>query len=103
MYMVADDAEIHVEKADLIARLKIEMGYSDEEAERVVDAMMESITESLSKGDKINLPGIGTMAVVERSVRKGEDQSMGRDIKFSPGKRLKDALTSLDFITKGLE
>lgn len=101
--MVADDTEIQVEKADLIERLKAEMGYSDEEAERVVDAMMESITESLSKGDKINLPGIGTMAVVERGVRKGEDQSTGRDIKFSAGKRLKDALTSLDFITKGLE
>jgi DNA-binding protein HU-beta len=103
MYMVADDAEIHVEKADLIERIKAEMGYSEEEAERVVDAMMESITESLSKGDKINLPGIGTMAVIERTLRKGEDHSTGREIKFSPGKRLKDALTSLDFITKGLE
>jgi DNA-binding protein HU-beta len=101
--MVADNTEIHVEKADLIERLKAEMGYSEEEAERVVDAMMESITESLSKGDKINLPGIGTMAVVERAPRKGEDPHPGRDIKFSPGKRLKDALTSLDFITKGLE
>jgi DNA-binding protein HU-beta len=101
--MVADNTEIHVEKADLIERLKAEMGYSEDEAERVVDAMMESITESLSKGDKINLPGIGTMAVVERAPRKGEDPHPGRDIKFSPGKRLKDALTSLDFITKGLE
>ena len=101
--MVADNAEIQVEKADLIKRLRAEMGYSEEEAERVVDAMMESITESLSRGDKINLPGIGTMAVVERSPRKGEDPQPGRDIKFSPGKRLKDALTSLDFITKGLE
>jgi|GEM_PF-1576173 len=101
--MVASNAEIRVEKSELIERLKAEMGYSEEEAAKVVDAMLESITESLSMGDKINLPGIGTMAVVERVARKGEDPHPGRDIKFSPGKRLKDALTSLDFITKGLE
>jgi DNA-binding protein HU-beta len=103
MFMVASNAEIRVEKSELIKRLKAEMGYSEEEATRVVDAMLESITESLSKGDKIHLPGIGTMAVVERASRKGEDPHAGRDIKFSPGKRLKDALTSLDFITKSLE
>jgi DNA-binding protein HU-beta len=101
--MAPDNAEVHVEKAELIERLKAEMGYSEEEAARVVDAMMESITESLQKGDKINLPGIGTMAVVERAVRKGEEGHADREIKFSPGKRLKDALTALDFITKGLE
>ncbi len=101
--MVADNAEVHVKKADLIERLKIEMGYSENEAAKVVDAMMESITESLSRGDKINLPGIGTMAVVERTLRKGEDHHADRDIKFSPGKRLKDVITALDFITKDLE
>lgn len=101
--MVASNSEIRVEKSELIERLKAEMGYSEEEAARVVDAMLESITESLSKGDKINLPGIGTMAVVEHPPRKGEDPHPGREIKFSPGKRLKDALTSLDFITKSLE
>ena len=98
-------------RTELIERLKVEMGYSEEEAARVVDAMMESMTESLSRGDKITLPGIGTMAVVDRAPRKAVDPETGeemdlpvrRGIKFSPGKRLKDALTSLDFITKGLE
>ena len=100
-----------MERTDLIERLKTEMGYSEEEAARVVDAMLESMTESLSRGDKITLPGIGTMAVVDRASRKGVDPQTGaemnlpaeREIKFSPGKRLKDALLSLDFITKSLE
>lgn len=98
-----------MEKAELITRLKAEMGYSDEEATRVVEAMIESLTETLSRGDKITLPGIGTMAVVDRLPRKfahdADEQNVPavRDIKFSPGKRLKDALTSLDFITKSLE
>jgi DNA-binding protein HU-beta len=100
-----------MDKNDLIMRLKSEMGYSEDEASRVVDAMMESMTETLGRGDKITLPGIGTMAVVDRAPRRAIDPQTGeetdlpveRDIKFSPGKRLKDALMSLDFITKGLE
>jgi DNA-binding protein HU-beta len=97
-------------RSEFIERLTSKMGYSEEEAARVVDAMMESMTESLSRGDKITLPGIGTMAVVERASRRQADPETDADtdrvvkgIKFSPGKRLKDALTSLDFITKGLE
>ncbi len=105
------NVEVHMDKTDLIERLKSEMGYSEEEASRVVDAMMESLTESLSHGDKITLPGIGSMAVVDRAHRKGIDPQTGeamdmpaeREIRFSPGKRLKDALMSLDFITKSLE
>jgi DNA-binding protein HU-beta len=100
-----------MDKRDLVERLKAEMGYSEDEAVRVVDAMMESLTESLSKGNKITLPGIGTMEVVDRTPRKAVDPQTGeelnlpveKDIKFSPGKRLKDALLSLDFITKGME
>lgn len=100
-----------MDKTDLIMRLKSEMGYSEDEASRVVDAMMESMTETLSRGDKITLPGVGTMAVVDRAARRVIDPQTGeeidlpveRNIRFSPGKRLKDALMSLDFITKGLE
>ena len=99
-----------MDRIDLIERLKREMGYSEEEATRVVDAMMESMTETLSRGDKITLPGIGTMAVVDRAPRRSVDPETGEEtdqpvkgIKFSPGKRLKEALMSLDFITKGLE
>lgn len=99
-----------MEKNDLIARLQAEMGYSSEEATRVVEAMLESLTESLSQGDKITLPGIGTMTVTEGSSRKSPDTpdpegaEVGlRRIRFSPGKRLKEALLSLDFITRSLD
>jgi len=100
-----------MDKTDLIRRLETEMGYSEDEATRVVEAMMESMTETLSRGDKITLPGIGTMVAVERAHRRTVDPETGeeldvpaeRAIKFSPGKRLKEAIMSLDFITKGLE
>ncbi len=97
--------------SDLIERLKNEMGYSEVEASRIVDALMKSLTESLSNGDKISLPGIGTMAVVDRPPRKGRNPRSGeeldipasRNVKFSPAARLKDAVMSLDFITRDLD
>ncbi|NLW80639.1 MAG: HU family DNA-binding protein [Desulfovibrionales bacterium] len=103
--------EAYMDKNDLVERLQAEMGYSATEASRIVDALMESLTESLSSGDKITLPGIGTMAVVDRPSRRerhpqpGQEQEFltRRKVKFSPGKRLKDALMSLDFITRDLE
>jgi len=84
------------------------MGYSDTEATQVVEAMMDVLTESLRQGDKITLPGIGTMTVTERPVLPEANNAeqaahTSRDIKFSPGKRLKEALTALDFITKDLD
>lgn len=83
------------------------MGYSDGEATQVVEAMMDTLTESLRQGDKITLPGIGTMAVIEHPAPQpastADEKAVSRAIKFSPGKRLKEALTALDFITKDLD
>ena len=98
-------------KAVLIKRLQKEMGYDQDEATRIVEAMMDVLTESLAQRDKLTLSGIGTLAVVQPSpdtllpdqdaCLKNDLQS--RDIKFSPGQRLKEALAALDFITKDLD
>ncbi len=98
-------------KSELVERFKAEMGYSEEEASRIVDAMTDIMIDSLSQGDKISLPGVGTLAVVDRAERKGRNPNTGeelmipatKNVKFSPGKRLKDAVMSLDFITKSLD
>ncbi|NCD25792.1 MAG: HU family DNA-binding protein [Deltaproteobacteria bacterium] len=97
--------------SDLVERLRSEMGYSEAEAERIVAALVDSITESLSSGDKISLPGVGTMAVVDRAPRKGRHPRSGeeldipaaRGVRFSPAAKLKTAVMSLDFITRDLE
>ncbi len=98
-------------KSELVERFKAEMGYSEEEASRIVDAMTGIMIDSLSQGDKSSLPGVGTLAVVDRAERKGRNPNTGeelmipatKNVKFSPGKRLKDAVMSLDFITKSLD
>lgn len=98
-------------KTELVERFKNEMGYSEGEATRIVDAMTDIMIDSLSQGDKISLPGVGTLEVVDRAERKGRNPNTGeemtipasKNVKFSPGKRLKDAVMALDFITRSLD
>ena len=61
-----------------------------------VNAFLESISETLKKGDSITFPGFGTFSVSERAERQGRNPKTGETItinakkvaKFKPGKGL---------------
>jgi DNA-binding protein HU-beta len=69
-------------------------------ASAVVDAVLESITGALAKGDQVSLVGFGTFKVRQRGARKGRNPRTNEEITipaatipgFTPGKRLKDAV-----------
>ncbi|MBP7462447.1 MAG: HU family DNA-binding protein [Candidatus Delongbacteria bacterium] len=87
-------------KADLIAAVagKCEMTKKDSAA--FLEAVMETITKSLSKGEGITLVGFGSFSVAKRAERKGRNPQTGKEIKikakkvavFKPGKDLKEAV-----------
>ena len=64
--------------------------------------MVDSITDSLKKGDPVALVGFGTFAVKERAARAGRNPQTGATIQikaatvpgFKAGKALKDAVNS---------
>lgn len=68
------------------------------ESEKAVTAVMESISEALAKGDKVQLVGFGTFEVRTRKEREGRNPKTGEKITikatkvpaFKPGKALKD-------------
>lgn len=74
--------------------------------EGVVDTVIKSgvkiMTDSLAKGDKIQINGFGTFEVRRREAREGRNPSTGETIniaasnvaKFKAGKALKDALNA---------
>jgi DNA-binding protein HU-beta len=72
--------------------------------------MIDIITESLAEGDKILLPGVGSLKVVDTSEHKGRHPRTGEEItipaskavRFNPGKLLRKTVKSLDFITKNV-
>ncbi|HEY5533087.1 MAG TPA: HU family DNA-binding protein [Candidatus Anoxymicrobiaceae bacterium] len=70
------------------------------DAEAAVDAMLDSITKALKKGQKVQLVGFGTFEVRKRKARTGINPQSKEKIKiaaskapaFRPGKALKDAI-----------
>lgn len=89
-------------KADLIGIIQSKAGLETKAAAgKALDATLEAISDSLSKGDDITLVGFGTFKVSQRAARTGRNPRTGEEIqipaaktvKFAPGKRLKDAVS----------
>lgn len=87
-------------KTELTNAVAETAGLSKKDATKAVDAVFDSITDALSKGDKVSLIGFGNFDVRERAARKGRNPQTGEEIEiaasktpgFKPGKVLKDAV-----------
>ena len=70
------------------------------EAERKIDAILDTMEEALLSGDSINFIGWGKLEVVNRAPRLGRNPKTGEEIKieakktvkFKPGKTLVDKI-----------
>src|SRR6266850_918735 len=90
-------------KTDLIEGLSNKLGLVKIEAERVVDGVLDAISEALKQGDRVNISRFGTFAVSMREARTGRNPKTGESIeisasrsaKFKPGKQLKDSLNDM--------
>lgn len=89
-----------VNKSELIDAIADSADISKAAAGRALDAMVDSITSSLKKGDQVTLIGFGTFSVKERAARTGRNPQTGQEIQiaaskvpsFKAGKALKDAV-----------
>ena len=85
-------------KAELIAAIAAKTGNTKKAAEEFVNAFVSTVTESLEKGDKVQLVGFGSFEVRKRAARKGRNPQTKEEIKipaskapvFKAGKALKD-------------
>ena len=85
-------------KAELIAALAAKTGETKKSAEATLNAFVDVVTETLVKGDKVQLVGFGSFEVRKRAARKGRNPQTKEEIKipaskapvFKAGKALKD-------------
>ena len=85
-------------KTDLIEVIAKNADLSKAASGRVLDAIIDSITDSLSKGKPVALVGFGTFVVSKRKQRTGRNPQTGETItipaakvpRFKAGKNLKD-------------
>lgn len=70
------------------------------EAQRAVEAVFDTITKTLSRGEDVTITGFGTFRVAKRAAREGRNPKTGEKIhipasvkpKFRAGKNLKEAV-----------
>ncbi len=87
-------------KTELVKAVSTQAELTQKDAAKVVDALLETISNTLAKEEKIQLIGFGTFEVRERSARKGRNPQTGEEIDiaaskvpaFKPGKELKEAV-----------
>ena len=92
-------------KAEFITAVAEKAGLTKKDADAALSAVIDTITDSLAKGDKIQLVGFGTFEVRERKAREGINPRTKEKIAiasakvpaFKAGRALKDPF----FILKG--
>ena len=89
-------------KSELIAAIASKTGATKKDAEATLNAFIDVVTETLVKGDKVQLVGFGSFEVRKRAARKGRNPQTKEEIKipaskapvFKAGKALKELVNN---------
>ncbi len=87
-------------KSELVKAISEKSGSTVKDTEKFLNAFIETVTESMKKGDDVALVGFGTFSVAERAARTARnfrtkeiiDVPASKTVKFKVGKNLKDAV-----------
>ena len=87
-------------KAELVDAVAAKSELTKQDSKKAVDALLETITNTLSQEEKIQLVGFGTFEIRERAERTGRNPQTGEEMTipaskspaFKPGKELKEAV-----------
>ena len=89
-------------KADLIDEVAKNSDLSKKDSEVIVQAVLDSVVESLKNGGKVELRGFGSFRLRDRASRQGRNPKTGEKVfvpakkvpYFKPGKDLKELINS---------
>ena len=85
-------------KDELLKAVAAKAGVSQKTAGEVVNAVLDTVEKTVSKGKKVTLIGFGTFEARKRAARSGRNPQTGAEIKiaaktvpaFSAGKKFKE-------------
>lgn len=87
-------------KEGIIEAIVAKINCTKADAGRALEAVLDTITNSLSKGESVTVTGFGTFSARQRAARMGVNPKTGEKIhipamtvpKFKAGKSLKEAV-----------
>lgn len=89
-------------RTELISAMAENANMTKVDTEKALKAFIDTVTEELKNGGKVQLVGFGTFEVAERAERQGRNPKTGEAItipaskspKFKAGKALKDIVNA---------
>lgn len=87
-------------KTELIDQIAIRANLTKADAGRTLNAVLDTIVETVSNGDDVMLPGFGSFKTTQRAAREGNNPRTGEKLsiaattvpKFSAGATFKSAV-----------
>ena len=87
-------------RTELVANVAEKSGITKKDADKILNAVFDSVKQALVEGDKVQIIGFGTFEIRNRSARKGRNPQTGEEIdipssklpSFKAGKALKEAV-----------
>ena len=87
-------------KQDVVNAIATATGLTKVDSAKALDALLDTITSALKKGDKVTLTGFGTFEPRKTKARVGRNPQTGEEIQikaarvanFKVGKNLKEAV-----------
>lgn len=88
-------------KPELIDKVADTTGMKKKDVSSTLDAILDAITDALSRKEEVSLVGFGTFDIRERAERSGRNPRTGEQITipagtscaFRPGRKLRDAVS----------
>jgi len=90
-------------KSELIEQVASKVNnFSRKDIEVIVDTLFDSMSDSLSKGDKVEIRGFGSFKIKERDGRQGRNPKSGENIYidskrvpfFKAGKEIRERINN---------
>lgn len=87
-------------KQSIVEAVQAKLGSTKVSAEEAVDVMINTIIDSLKKGEEVSIAGLGIFAVKQRAARTARNPRTGELVKvaamnvpkFRPAKAFKEAV-----------
>lgn len=87
-------------KTNFVGAVAEKTGLSKVDAKKSVDAFIQTVKDTVEKGEKVSLLGFGSFSVVEKSARKGVNPKTKKTIniparkvvRFKPGAGLTEVV-----------
>ena len=79
-------------RTELVAEVAEKSGKSQATVNAVLDAVFQVFESSVSKGEKITIPGWLAIERTDRAARTGRNPQTGHGVKLTAGSKLKAAV-----------